>query len=297
MESTTTPVHVPKAPELETKAERKSTRQEMTLRELGPTLPIGVHDASGALRKELAFRPWRFEEEQEISAIRAKNPDANLAGQASMLLAPMLTRFGPHTWEPDPKKEIERRVVIGQAYMADVLYSYLWLRYEALGPIVKGISLTCPHCRNRKPFSANLETLKVTTIKDIEDSYWSFELTTPIMIRKEKVAELVMGQARWNCLESMQDGLDGTQKAELIRSSIQRIPGMVDNQGKPLDIALGPDELREMTKRDIERLVQAIDDNHLGPDMSVEDKCSRCSRDFKIPLDWTYSSFFEQSSP
>jgi hypothetical protein len=51
-----------------------------------------------------------------------------------------------------------------------------------------------------------------------------------------------------------------------------------------------------MSKRDLEKLTALIDSKAVGPIMAIDDKCPKCSAPMKLPIDWSYDSFFASSS-
>jgi hypothetical protein len=71
-----------------------------TLGELGPQLPIGIPDKTGALQRALAVRKWRLPEEREIGALRAKHKHKNVSRPYWRRCAPNLD----HTGSTDHRK-------------------------------------------------------------------------------------------------------------------------------------------------------------------------------------------------
>lgn len=271
---------------------QKSKITKSLLKDLGPRLPLGVIDSSGAYVKDLAVRPWRLKEERELGEIRDQNRDANVAQFVSMVLGTMCTRIGTH--ELETIKLPERRVIVSQMFMGDVFFAYIWLRIQALGPELK-VDLTCPNCSSKFPFSADLETIEVTSAETLSDALWEYKLHHPFSLRSRQIERLQLGPARWNGLEMMSNSGSlntGAAKAGIIRASVHGIP---DKDGKFTSTALGEYELDEMSKRDIEEISNQIDKHAIGANMAIEGKCTKCRYSFKMPIDWGYDGFFAVS--
>lgn len=276
--------------------EPEKTKRTVLLKDLGANMPLGISITDGFAR-DIAVKPWRMKEERELGGLRDANRDSNMAQYVGMVLATLCSKLGHHNF--DGMKFAERRVVIGQMYMGDVFYAYIWLRVQTMGNELK-LKLTCPQCELKFDYTADLESVEVITADDLDALKWDYKLKHPFKLRGKDVANLTLGPARWNGMEMMSQGTTGRNmgeaKAGIIQGSICAIPDWLDDQKKPQSIMLGPDELDEMSKFDLERLTTLIDDNALGPNMAVEDKCTKCGRNFMLPIDWSYDSFFGDSS-
>lgn len=266
-------------------ASTEATVKSITLDKFGNQFPIGFDGEPRAF----SFRAWRMKEEREIGALRDQNRNATMPEYVAMILGTMATKWGKHDFE-NMKLE-ERRVILSQAWTADVFHAYARLRVEALGPDLK-MRITCATCRNEFDFVGDLSTLDVRTVGKLADALWKYKLTTPIEVRGKKVETLKLGPQRWNVVETMQVSgqydISGF-KIGVILGSIHELEGVGS-------IPLGGNELDEMTKRDIEGLSTLIDDHRVGPDMSIKGECPKCKREFLRSLDWGYDDFFASSS-
>lgn len=269
--------------------------KKITLQEQGPRLPLGIIDTNGDYIKDIATKRWRMAEERELGDMRDRNRDVNVAQFVSMVLSTMCNKMGTHNFES--MKHEERRVVVSQMFMGDVFYAYVWLRMKTLGNELH-LNLTCPQCRNKFPFVADLNTIEVDVCDKLDDALWTYELKEPFDIRGKSVTSLLLGPARWTSLESMKSGVmnTGAAKAGVILGSIHGIANWKDKEGKPQKVALSESELDEMVKLDIEGITNRIDDYAIGPNMSVEGVCNRCRYNYKLAIDWGYDSFFGDSS-
>jgi hypothetical protein len=258
----------------------------------GPTLPMGVAGPTGVPAREIVVRPWRLKEEKELGKLRAQNQDATLTQYVTMVLATMCSKLGAVDFDT-VKDFAARRLVISQMFVPDVFYAYIWLRIHAIGHELD-LKLKCPYCRHEDKITADLRTTEVWVPKDPKAAEWECTLKHPLQLRGKTVTGFRMGPQRWSALETadIASGDTGAMKALTILGSVR---GFL---GDPMDIPLAPHELDELTKQDVERLVAALDDNMVGPVMSVEAKCvkERCGKTWNAPIDWGYDRFFSTSS-
>ena len=215
-----------------------------------------------------------------------------MAQYVGMVLGTMCTRLGSHDFESAELKMEQKRLAIGQMFVGDVFYAYVWLRIQALGAELV-LNLTCPQCNKKiENFVADLDSVEVEVADTLDDACWDYELKNPLTIRGETVSHLVLGPARWNAIELVKGGGRGVAKPLIIKAAIQSLGTKEDNKR----IALTETELDELTKRDIEAMVSQIDNRSIGPSMAIEGTCKACARDFRLPIDWGYDSFFGDSS-
>jgi len=155
------------------------------------------------------------------------------------------------------------------------------------------MEITCPSCRKVFPkFPADLDTLEVSTVEKPEDALWEYKLQDPYEIRGKLVEKFMMGQAKWQSLEGAETGgrfNTGGAKVVMVRACIKSF----NDAGS---VPVMESELDEMSKRDIEGILAGIDDNHVGPDMSIEHVCNRCESQIRTSIDWSHGSFFGASS-
>lgn len=267
----------------------KPATKVVLLKDLGPSLPVGVLEGKSSLSKEMDHKPWKLKQERQLGEMRAKHKDANVAQYVSMVLGTMYKNLGGLNL--DDMSLSDKRGKIGRMFMGDVFYSYLWLRCVSLGHIFE-THVTCPFCNFKFMLPADLNTIEVTVADDIEACKWVYELQDPFEVQGTTITKFEMGPARWRALENgnLGAGLNtGIAKALIIRGCIWGVPEL--QRG-----ALSEADLDEMTKRDFEAMTAEIDARSIGPDMSIEETCPRCTSDFKIGIDWGYDNFFASSS-
>lgn len=259
------------------------------LTEQGPFLPIPTPEGK---RLEIGhFTRWNLRKEKELGELRKQNSELNLGEWISMLLGEMCSTIGPH----DLRKmsQPERQLFVSQLSMPDVLYVYFWLRYCSLGPELR-INMECPFHDYKFWWTGDLRTLIVRVPHDFESACWDFEAKDGVELRGKEVRRFRCGPPVWGDIEAAGLGRRinaGKLKAAMIRASVREIEGEA--------IALSDEELDEMTKRDVERMIYLVDENSMGPDLKLEARCDspKCERDFVTSLDWSYESFFSTSSP
>ena len=94
-----------------------------------------------------------MKEEREIGKIRGTR-DLPMGVFVSEVLAVMLARLAGEDWSTKP--HAEKRLAVGQLFLADVLYLFLYLRREAIGTEVQ-VGVACNACK-RRSFTADLDT-------------------------------------------------------------------------------------------------------------------------------------------
>jgi len=267
----------------------KGSFKTKTLKELGPNLPLGIKTESGVFEKTIELKRWTMKQEKELGAIREDNPQAKMGQYVSMVLAHMCTRLGPYNF--DGMDNVKKLLKISQMHSGDVFYAYCWLRYKSLGKDL-GLDLTCGRCDQEFVWNADMETLEVNCSDTLEAFLWKHEFSDPFEIRGNMCNGFVFQPSRWNTYETMNDadfGGIGVIKEKMILGSFHNL---VDS-GEP--IALAESEIEDLGKLDLETCVRGIEDERLGPDMSVSVKHS-CRYEFIHPIRWGFDDFFGVSS-
>lgn len=263
--------------------------KKQTLAEHGSVLPIGILDVSGTLHRGIECREWRLKEERELGAALERVESARMGQYISTVIGTLCTQLGP--FKLDTMKPAERSVIISQMWMPDVFFVYLWLRVQTMGKILT-LKLTCPNCGHRFDYSADLSSVMITSAEKIEDSRWDYQPQRAFEMRGKKVEKMTFGPARWAAIDALGDKVGknfGVMKAGLILGSIHEVNGASG-------VAYADHELDEMYKIDVETLTNLIDKMSLGPDMSVEDVCEKCGKQYRSTLDWGNDAFFAVSS-
>lgn len=278
------------APEAEPEkaASEQPRRYKVTLAERGPRLPVGFN-VGGALVGELKSRPWKTKDERELSKL--KKPKMSMAAYISAVVGTMFSKFGPHGWTSETKLD-ERKVAIGQAYMGDVFYAYMYLRSQVIGNELK-MNITCPTpgCGSFA-FKGDIGSTEVHCVDDAAALDWFYELRDPIELRKQEVKKLRLRSPLWHTLVST-----SANEMTIALGKIMVVQGsIVGLNDDPTLIGLTDSEIDELSKLDLETLATKANDEYIGPKMAVEGNCPKCEREFTAPIDWSYDSFFTTSS-
>ncbi len=263
--------------------------KRITLKKLGPQLPLGVVDANGNLNRGVSFRPWTGKEEREVGDLMDKNREAPMAQYIAMVLSTMCKTLGHHNFEG--MEDTAKRAVISQMYSGDVFYAFALLRREVMGSQLD-LEIVCNLCRSKFNWAAGLDTLEINTAESVESSKWKYTLESPFVIRDSPVSELVLGPFRWHTIED--DRFSGSLNLGMIKMAM--IHGCIVEVPNRDNMVLAEHELDGMLKVDIEELAYCINESHLGPDMSIETRCKTCKNDIIQTIDWSYGSFFGRSS-
>lgn len=281
---TTSPAPANNSPPPETPVEFEVT----TLAELGNQLPVGIPIGSG-LSKTFRLRRYRTKEEIAIAEMRKKKKSIKIGAFTTEVVAMMAQTIGPH--DMDALKENERRALVQQMTAADVLYMYVYLRHEALGDEPITMEILCPLCSHQFPFYADIGTLKIRTVpsKTI-DVRRVYDLRDGLPLQGEDrksvwLTPLVWGDALAN------DLITAASEVGIVQASICGVEG-IDRH----PFAMTREEMYELTKYDLEGLVEDIEINTPGPQLAIEADCPSCGSQIARTLDWGWDSFFSRRS-
>lgn len=263
--------------------------KKTNLKEVGPILPLGVEE-NGVYVRDLAVKRWTFKQEKELGELKEENADVRLGRYVSMVLATMCTKLGPYDFE---NMDFNQRLLsISQMWSGDVLYAYCWLRYKSLGKEV-GMKIQCPSCPSEIDYVADMETLEISHGDSLDDFLWDYELKEPFEVRGEKIVGFKMQPMRWNTYEMITNnsyGGLGAVKSKMIVNSIHSI------LEKDESTILAEHEIEEMGKSDIELISKGIEQQQLGPDLSIDVTAKCCRNKFTHQISWNYHDFFGSSS-
>lgn len=266
-----------------------------TLGELGPNLPVIPKDSSGALLKDcsFSFNEWDMETEEHLSDLQKKSK--NVGEFVNKMLGVLLADFCGIDFQS--LKSEEKLLKISQLEFSNVMYMYMYLRYDELGSSLR-FDLTCPTCkRNIKDFVADLGDLEVHT-KDHETEYkLAYELKRPIIIPDVgTITKLIFGPSKWEAMEKQTKesvSNEGKMKRQMFHSALEGVEGSEGKFEKFVDMQT---VLGKLKKVDIELAMKAVVENNAGPHMVVAGKCPHCESEWFRQLDWGYESFFDSSS-
>lgn len=259
-----------------------------SLKEFGSQLPVLPPKFTS---REFAFRPWTMKEEKDLTRMRSGTKRTGVFVRE--IMSRMLTHLNGKPWaETNPA---ERDVILNQMPYGNVLYLYMWLRFEAMGPDFRVANIDCPACGTNIPeFVGDLNTLEVETKEMDEPEEALYDMLKPFKFGDAMVTGLYCRYTPWDVMEkvTVAQAENGDVKESFIHSSV--VAAKTDVQERA---ALNPVALTSgLSKREIENLYAFITENNGGPIMSVDVKCPDCTTDFHKALNWNYDYFFGSSS-
>jgi len=271
----------------------KTGKRTTTLEELGPVLPIGISTKGGGLNKSFDLFNFNTGKEREIGKERGKNE--TMASQVTIVLSNMLSALGDNV-DFEELKPADRKLKIGQMYMADVFYMYVYCRVQALGDRIEFENVSCPQQCGGPNFNfvGHLNSTEVTTVDTEEDLLWDYELKRPVKLRGKVVEHLTLTTQRWMNLLNLKGGSIKLAKIYAVRGSVVGLVGLEEfDRANPTELIDA--EVDQISKLDLEGLANGLNRLQVGPKMTLEGACPNCESKFVHLLDWQYDSFFSTS--
>lgn len=267
--------------------------KETLMKDLGSVLPIGNPKMKS---KDFSFKFWGLNEEKEIAEIKKKI--TSHGDFVNKVLVKMLNSFGGETFDGENKEQSDMlRLKLNQLPLMDVLYMYIYLRYDQLDENIR-MNVGCSSCgRVNKDFVANMENLDIDVIEwgpEGDDEVIEYVLKKPFTLGNEEIKLLKIRRTPWDAMERATDEItvNAGKMMELVFD--HSICGVNDEEGPG---AVNMHELlKKLHKRDFERLSGKIHKHNAGPNLVISDKCKYCGSEFYQQLDWSYDNFFATSS-
>jgi len=287
------------------------------LNELQNELPIGIKLPDGKFYKQFSFKDWLWPEEEAVAKL--KQQGKSMGDFIIDVLRLMLTELGGTPVTNISKDEFT--VTMLNAYIADVFYMYVYLRFESVGPELP-MQLRCMRCGKDYKVTGDLAQFDIVThqpskvvkaedgaqnelqegedgapvTEDFNPNEYAFEeveLFKGIEYRGKKYMTAILKPGKWSVMRSIGQGdvNEAAIKKQMLQSAVSGLPGLEDMPS----FVFTDEMLRSLHKRDLEKLIAASTRINAGPEMSVETTCKHCRAMNKYPLDWTYDNFFVQS--
>lgn len=259
--------------------------QRVTLKELSNNLPIGL---KGREKKNFSFKSWGLNEEKHISEMKRKA--GNMGSFVNNVLCYMVQDLAGENFAA--KTNDEKMLTINQMKMMDILYVYIYLRYDQLDEHVR-MDIGCPTCgKLNKDFVADLSGLDVDLPEATDLDTCEYHLKAPVKFGDLDIEMIKIARTPWDAMERANDEVT-TNSGKLMELIFKHsIIGVNDVTGH-IDV----DKLMQnFKKRDLERLSLIITKHNAGPSLNVSDKCKYCRSIFFKQLDWSYDNFFGSSS-
>jgi len=254
----------------------------MFLKDLGNRLPIEI---GGKELQYFKFKDWTFKEEEYIA--KTKTKAKNIGRFITEVLVHMLVCVGDEDFET--KDRNEKLIFLSGQPMGNILYMYIYLRYDQLGEDLK-LVFKCPFCNhNVDDFVTDIGQIDVDCKFGQFDEIVKYKLKKPITLEsgEQLVDHVKLGLAKWSMMEQTENGI--LDEAEMKKYSYRHsIVGVDDVTGY-----VSPDEvINKLKKQDIERLSVAIATHNAGPSIQAEIECEKCGNKFWRQIDWSYDHFF-----
>jgi len=285
---TTKPVEpVEESAEEAKEAPKQTVKIEVS--DLGMKLPIGTGplDGSTARNTSLAFRDWTAKDERALGKMRQKNPSMSDAGLVTQVIGDFATKWGKHNFEK--KTKAEKEMIVQTSPAADVFHAWCLLRVENVGGDFR-MTFPCPYCRKTIVFDMDIEKIEEhVPVSPTTDLIRVIEARKGPMFKGERRKKLRMAPVPWKMQEKVSDSatMDMSElKLLYIEASTIGLDG-IDG-----DIVLPPTSVDSLVKYDIEFLAAHVDDNQLGPDLSINFDCPHCAGRIVRPVVWEYDIFF-----
>lgn len=265
---------------------------ESTLGAIGKMLPVGIH-RGGVLHKRFDFCMVNSRVERELEEQRRRR-NIGVGDFMTGVLCRVLTRLGHHDGFQELDDD-ERRLVIHHLTQPDVMYLWLALRVHVLGKDCK-FQFRCPACDHKWTYIVDLEETDVryaerpdqlSTLLELKDGFDSpAGRIEAVHVSPPPFSSYVEASA-----PKGKKGVSpnfGDIKAAMIAGSITA------SDGRPIPSRMSA--IEEMSKYDVELVMQVIDDELPGPDMILQIDCPECGEDFRNPLQWDWDFFFGKAS-
>lgn len=272
---------------MESTEKPKAVLKKDILGNLQNELPIHV---KGKTDQSFTFREWGMEEEEKIA--KMKKGKVTMGKFVSSILSLMIkTLHGENFAELEEKK---RKLIINQMWTGNILYMYLYLRYDQVDDRI-AMEFGCPSCGHEiDEFIASLKDLDVDCKQGEYEDAIPYKLRKPITLEKgqQMVDTVKLGMTRWDVVEkadASNGSLEHEGKLAALRSGIVGIEGT--------DGFVNIDDIvNKLRKIDIEYLNRELSKVNAGPTIQVEMKCDQCDKTAYRIIDWSYDSFFGISS-
>lgn len=282
--------------EIEKESEEKNLPyRKVDLRDYGPKLPVVPINGDGKpiQNPTFSFCDWNMETEEKLSAMKRK---AKNSGQfVNQMLCDLIAELNGEDFQKKSKEE--RTLAINQMDFPNVMYMYMYLRFEEMGNEIR-FDVSCPACGSLlSDFRADLGTLETRVKDSVENREKIYELKRPITLEDGKIITgLKLKITKWNAMESA-DQEDLKNDARMKRLMFEdSICGLHDENGPIEGFHDVKSVIRKLKKLDIEKCMFDVVEHNAGPFMAVKGKCTKCDSEWMKAIDWSYDYFFDSSS-
>lgn len=264
-----------------------------TLDAYGKRLTLGYRDAGGEMHRDFELVEWDWDLEEELGELVEREKTITMGVYISEIVGRATARLGKI--DLTKLKRSQRRLIVSNMFMADVLQIYVWIRIGALGHRLRLEPFVCENCPQRIDFVGDLRTLEVQPPpEEGKVPTREVKLPRPFSYGGADRDRVTVGPLRWAFMETG-DASTLTNPAKLRKATIAH--GIVSVPGAPEGpVALQRDHLRQLGSAGVNAIVAAIDEVGGGVVMEMAGTCPRCGHPYRKPIDWSYADFFGRSS-
>lgn len=273
-----------------------------TLKENGPRLPIGIV-VDGKVEKTFNFRTFKAKIERHLGnwkegAKDTHSPGQLIAMQVPKLLSLLVTRIGSSEIQVDNSGDSlpQSELIFYQAYFADIMYMYLYLRSQTLGTRVRcPVSCDSGKCSYSGMAEFDLSETSVNIAEDLKEVYQWVTLQRPFKLRDQKTlcSKVKVGPVTWSTMTK--PGIIGGSIGTIELATLQDAICAVNGSDTPYHFT--DEDIDEMEKIDRVRIDRIAAKSHVGVDLNVTISCPKCRAPIVNPLNWEYENFFGSSLP
>lgn len=284
-----------------------------TLKELGPNLPIPMKQADGTTvaKRSFSFLEWDMEMEEILSKAKTKAKTVGLFVNDMMGFI-LDDLCGISFQDMDPTHRVLK---ISQLEFSNIMYMYIYLRVEELGPTIR-MDVGCPSCGQlNKDWRGSLNDLEVR-VKDPDvpavegkgdkkgkdaikghPRTSDYEFRKPLLMEDKKILTgVTLDIGKWEAMEQADAEIaknPAKMKRLLFESSMV---GVLDKDGPVQGFYDMQTVIGKLKKIDIEMCMMEMVENNAGPIMAIQGECVHCGTEWFKELDWSYDYFLDSSS-
>lgn len=258
--------------------------KKTTLKEWGRQLPIGLNPGESKFVRDFEFREFLFNVEREVSDAIQKANANSVSANATLVLSKLLTKLQGHPC--DPANPEATQALLARCYVADVMYMWLWARYESMGNEFQ-MPFICAFCGNvEEPIPTfDIGAIDVNVPDNPTELEAEFKFSQPYRIRGKDTKLFKVRPPSWSVFIGTSQA-NWNYKSRLFQASI--FASDTEEGG----LTITEVELDAMKRKDYKGLEKAIDKIAAGPMLALDIDCKKCKKTNKRMLDWEYETFF-----
>ena len=227
---------------------------------------------------------WKGKQERQITELVGDGTGRTFAEVVTAILAVLVVGIDGTKYNEAGFKE--RRGIWTMRHAADVLYAYVFCRYESMGKTFR-FNTQCSFCTRSVQISADLSTLEVKVIPPGSDYTQEYTLQGDKVKLNDKTFDQIVVSPPTFEIAMAPVQTKNQVKLALLHNAAKLIG---TNGTKPIPFS-GP-ILDQLDKVDIEGIADVIEQVNFGPEAVINSTCPACSSEFVTLIDWSYAGFF-----